>query len=226
MNELQVPDSFPVLSRGRHRTPRSGACFMEMASYLAGERWSDHPACTDPLLAELARLVNDNTSDSERSRLAVLVPSVVGLRGGGLRTEVEITATVATYAVTRSPQSAQRALAAGLLSVQRVLGDLGDPAAGQDATRAEIDRVLDLVPGEAAWARRFSAGRPVSAKAFHKRVAPTVVRAAVRGVRAGHPDSDPRLRGLLEAAIDAARRAQPPARATGDAAPELRRASA
>jgi len=28
---------------------------MEFASYLAGERWSDHPACTHPLLAVLAR---------------------------------------------------------------------------------------------------------------------------------------------------------------------------
>ncbi|WP_344829386.1 hypothetical protein [Nonomuraea dietziae] len=44
-------DHMPILSRGRHRNPRKGACFMELASYLAGERWSDHPACTHPLLA-------------------------------------------------------------------------------------------------------------------------------------------------------------------------------
>ncbi|WP_110180569.1 hypothetical protein [Nocardioides solisilvae] len=209
MSSSQVPDSFPVLSRGRHRTPRSGACFMEMASYLAGERWSDHPQCTDPLLAELARLVNDNTSDADRSDLVVLVPSVVGLRGSGLRTEVEIAAAVAAYALPRSPRSAQRALAAGLLSVQRVLDDLGDPAPGRGTTRADVEAVLERFPGEAAWARRFSAGRPVSGKAFHRRVAPTVVRAAVRGIRAAHPDSDPRLRGLLEAGIAAARRTQP-----------------
>jgi hypothetical protein len=52
---------------------------MEFASYLAGERWSDHPSCTHPALARLARLVNDWTSDAERGRLAVMVPSVVGL---------------------------------------------------------------------------------------------------------------------------------------------------
>jgi hypothetical protein len=33
----------PILSRGRHRNPRKGACFMEMASVLAGEKWTDHP---------------------------------------------------------------------------------------------------------------------------------------------------------------------------------------
>ena len=49
------PSVMPILSAGRHRSPRQGACFMEFASYLAGERWSDHPACTHPLLAALAR---------------------------------------------------------------------------------------------------------------------------------------------------------------------------
>ena len=48
-----VPDLVPILSRGKHRNPRKGACFMELASYLAGERWSDHPRCTHPLLASV-----------------------------------------------------------------------------------------------------------------------------------------------------------------------------
>ena len=69
----------PVLSRGKHRSPRKGACFMEYASHLAGERWSDHPACTHPAVASLARAVNDCTSDSGRSRLVPMIPSVIGL---------------------------------------------------------------------------------------------------------------------------------------------------
>ena len=48
--QVTVPDVMPHLSAGRHRNPRRGACFMEFASYLAGERWSDHPACTDRVL--------------------------------------------------------------------------------------------------------------------------------------------------------------------------------
>ena len=74
-----VPDLVPILSRGKHRNPRKGACFMELASYLAGERWSDHPRCTHPLLASVARLVNDLTSDAHRSRLAGLIPCVIGM---------------------------------------------------------------------------------------------------------------------------------------------------
>src|SRR5690606_37591664 len=72
-------DMLPMLGRGKHRNPKKGACFMELASYLAGERWSDHPRCTHPLLAMLARAVNDLTVDPERPRLAPLIPSVIGL---------------------------------------------------------------------------------------------------------------------------------------------------
>ena len=39
---------------------------MEMVSYSGRGAWSDHPACTHPLLAALARLVNDHTSDAGR----------------------------------------------------------------------------------------------------------------------------------------------------------------
>src|SRR5215210_6701410 len=73
------PDLVPVLSRGKHRNPRKGACFMELASFLAGERWSDHPECTHPLLAALARDVNDCVSDDARHEIAPLVPDVIGL---------------------------------------------------------------------------------------------------------------------------------------------------
>ena len=33
---VTTPELMPVLSRGKHRHPRRGACFLEMASFLAG----------------------------------------------------------------------------------------------------------------------------------------------------------------------------------------------
>ena len=63
---------------------------MELVSFLAGERWSDHPSCTHPLLAGLARLVNDCTSDANRRRLAPLLPSVIGLTSADVRVDVRI----------------------------------------------------------------------------------------------------------------------------------------
>ncbi|MEU0090046.1 hypothetical protein [Kribbella sp. NPDC006257] len=69
----------PILSRGRHRNPRRGGCFMEYASYLAGVAWSDAPECTHPLLALVAREVNDEISDAGRAELVPLIPDVIGL---------------------------------------------------------------------------------------------------------------------------------------------------
>jgi hypothetical protein len=89
-NNHQQPVVLPILSRGKHRNPRKGACFMEFASLLAGEPWSDHPACTHPLLAAMARHVNDHTSDAGRARLAELIPSVIGLTGEDLHLDAAI----------------------------------------------------------------------------------------------------------------------------------------
>src|SRR5215217_4981824 len=141
MKPSSIPDGIPVLSRGRHRTPRRGACFMELASMLAGERWSDHPSCTHPLLAHLARLVNDHTSDDGRQQLASLIPSVVGRRGND-RTWFAVAVAVAT----------QRALAAGLLQAEQLCADAEPDLA---ATRREAQFALEMVPGAVAWLDRL-----------------------------------------------------------------------
>jgi hypothetical protein len=202
-----VPDYLPVLSRGRHRTPRHGACFMEMASTLAGEQWSDHPGCTHPVLGELARLVNDSSSDRHRSELAVHVPTVVGLRPGEDEDErwtAGLTGAVATYGVTRVPRASQRALVAGLLTVQRVVEARG---LVQVPGTEGIAAALADVPHEARFVRRISDGSIVSERVLRVRVAPAVARSAVHGLVDGHRDDpDEALRGLLEAAIAVAQR--------------------
>lgn len=173
---------------------------MEMASVLAGERWSDHPSCTHPLLAELARDVNDRISDAGRQELAPLIPSVVG-RHGDDRTWLTVTVAVAASTILDVPESTQRALAAGLFRAEQQCADAGpDLAATGRAARA----ALELVPGAAAWVGRMGVSDRISAKTFAKRCAPTMVRCAVDGVVAsGGPDCDARLRALLEAGIAA-----------------------
>src|SRR5262245_48761715 len=112
---VDVPDVVPVLSPGKHRTPRKGACFMEMASYLAGERWSDHPRCTHPLVAMAARLVNDNTSDEYRQRLSELIPSVIGLTTSDPRADARIALCCATRALPIARAERQHVLAVSVL---------------------------------------------------------------------------------------------------------------
>jgi hypothetical protein len=72
-----VPDGLPVLTTGSHRNPDRGSCVMEYVSVLAGERFSDHPRCTDPALAVLARGVNDTIGAATRRELAELAPDLI-----------------------------------------------------------------------------------------------------------------------------------------------------
>lgn len=200
MKPSSLPDGIPVLSPGRHRTPRRGACFMELASVLAGERWSDHPACTHPLLAQLARRVNDHTSDDGRQELAPLIPSVVGRRGNEW-TWVAVAVAVAAKAILDVPEATQRALAGGLLQAERLSADAEPDLA---ATRWEAQVALGLVPGAVAWVDRLEIRNRIDANIFAKRCAPTMVRCAVEGVVAtASPDCDRRLRALLESGIAA-----------------------
>lgn len=55
-----------------------GMCLMEAVAYVAGERWSDHPACASPVLAAYGRTLNDTLTHEERQRLLPLVPLLVG----------------------------------------------------------------------------------------------------------------------------------------------------
>ena len=73
-----IPDYMPVLSAGEHSSPSEGACVMEYVSLLAGEPWSDTPACTYPPLAKAAQIVNDWLLDSERHRLVPLIGRLFG----------------------------------------------------------------------------------------------------------------------------------------------------
>ncbi len=198
MNPSLVPDGVPVLSRGKHRSPRRGACFMEFASYLAGERWSDHPSCTHPLLAQLARHVNDVVSDEGRQQLVPLIPSVVGRRGDD-QTWLRLPVVAAATPILDVPEQTQRVLAAGLLRAEQLCADGGPELA---ETGRQIRVALDLVPGAVVWAERLMVLPSISRRVFTARSAPTLIRCAVDGIAAsGGPDRDARLRDLLESAI-------------------------
>jgi hypothetical protein len=196
----EIPDLVPLLSRGKHRSPRKGACFMEMASYLAGERWSDCPRCTHPLLASVARLVNDFTSDCNRRRLVELIPSVVGLTTNDPRADVRIALRCATSALPIASAERQNALAVSVLAAERTLAALeGRPPGRLSATSV---RAMDSAPLAARWARSFSSGFDMSVDGFRRFGAPNAVRIAVPGIaEACVPDPDERLHDLLCAVI-------------------------
>src|SRR5919198_2105013 len=125
------PELLPTLSRGKHRSPRHGACFMEFASLLAGERWSDHPACTHPLLAAAARDINDHISDPGRAQLAELIPSVIGLTGDDPHIDARIALRCATVALPVVAAQRQRVMAVAVLACERILADLDGRPQGE-----------------------------------------------------------------------------------------------
>jgi hypothetical protein len=200
MTAPSAEEFLPILSAGRHRNARRGACFMEYASYLAGERWSDRPNCTHPSLGCLARLVNDLTSDAERSALAVHIPSVVGLVGDDARIPLLVSILAATTALPIASSTRQAALATGLLRCEALLERWGGPAA--DRARARIRTAFLLAPGTEEWAEEFLthiSARGLRALAINDEA---IVRTAVIGIAdACVPDPDARLALLLEQAI-------------------------
>jgi hypothetical protein len=194
------PELLPILSRGKHRNSRKGACFMEMASVLAGEKWSDHPRCTHPLLADLARHINDATSDDNRHHLALLIPEVVGLTSDDPRVDARIALRCATAALPVSSEERQNALAVSVLTADCVLAGLDHRPVGdlEPGSRA----ALDSAPRAAQWAQSFIRRAGVTVKGFRRHAAPGSVRLAVHGIaEACIPDPDAVLRQLLIDAI-------------------------
>ncbi len=71
------------LARGRHGDPDTGVCVMELASMLAGERFSDHPQCVCRVIASVLRSCNDRFNATDRQRLYPCAADAVGTRAEG-----------------------------------------------------------------------------------------------------------------------------------------------
>ena len=58
-----------TIGMGAHLCLEDGACVMELVSYVAGERWSDHPRCASPAISSFLRAWNDGMNDEDRQQL-------------------------------------------------------------------------------------------------------------------------------------------------------------
>jgi len=174
-----IPALMPRLSQGAHRSPRRGACFMEFASYLAGERWSDHPSCTDPVLASLARGVNDNLSDGRRDEIAVEIPRVIGLRGDDSVVGLVVALRAAIAALPVASMDRQRSLALGILVLRPALVERGVDVGVLDRL---ADAALADVPDAAAHSAKYLAGQTSKARDLHRTAAEAITRIATMGI--------------------------------------------
>ncbi|HET6510021.1 MAG TPA: hypothetical protein VFG42_24720 [Baekduia sp.] len=136
---------------GRHDDPAQGACVLELASLLAGERFSDRPRAVSPVIAALLRAVGDEAlGDRDPYTWAA---ELVGTRAGGRVRR-------ARRALCRRKSLALRGVAGS--RVERAclmfLRDAAGEACG--AAFADADR-LDEVP--AFLDELVALGRPASA---------------------------------------------------------------
>jgi hypothetical protein len=69
------------LAPGRHDRPGATVCVMELASMLAGERFSDRPISVCPIVGGILRAYNDNVDEDRRHDLYRYAAESVGTRG-------------------------------------------------------------------------------------------------------------------------------------------------
>jgi hypothetical protein len=96
-------DGDRFLSQGAHLSPDDGMCLMEAVSRAAHLPWSDAPECTHPLLAHLARLVNDASSDDGRQQLSVLIPALADVRPDSAAVSARVAEACSAAALRRHP---------------------------------------------------------------------------------------------------------------------------
>ncbi|TDD18524.1 hypothetical protein E1218_25825 [Kribbella turkmenica] len=177
---------------------------MEYASYLAGLDWSDHPDCTHPLLALVAREVNDETSDAARADLVPMIPEVIGVTSDDPRLVPALVARCVRLVVPAISGRFQRTLVAGLLTAEYVLAELDGRPAGK--VRDESARLLVELPDAVAWATKVLMSRARPYSFGYEREAPLVVAGTIRAVTDFRVrEGDALLRRLLSEAIEESR---------------------
>jgi hypothetical protein len=137
------------LGRGRHASPGDRGCLMELASALAGETWSDHPASVQPVLAAVARVVNDRVGEQDRARLEQLVPAMIGTATDDIQSYARLVLTCSAAALNEERVRGHPEICAEVESAQRMA-----QRARSATTGGFIARLLACSPMAQRWYRR------------------------------------------------------------------------
>jgi hypothetical protein len=91
------------VAAGRHAAPAEGVSVMELASMLAGERFSDHPRSVCPVIAGLLRAYSDAVDDHRRQGLYGCAADAVGTRDSRATRRARLARCELELAVLRPP---------------------------------------------------------------------------------------------------------------------------
>ena len=203
-----------VLQQGKH-DPDRGYCLLEAVAYVAGEPWSDRPACVSPVLAAFGRNWNDGMqSNAKRASLIPYIPLLIGTAGDAAADEAR--GWMALDWLIREHTVAWLALAGGDCAVHAArLAAL--PVVDKATVRA-VAPALDAARAAAraaAWDAAMAARAAAAGAAAARAAAAGAAAARAAAARAAARDAAMAARA---AAWDAAMAAGDAAMAAGDAA--------
>jgi hypothetical protein len=156
---MSVSHQTVTLARGKHTTPRGGACVMELASMLAGESFTDRPECVCPIVAAFLRAYNDAIDDRRRQDLYRYAAAAVATRGSAALARRRAQCCLDELRALRrwplATLSAPRTLPESLPAMERVAGRLGRelcrPGIGSHARALRVaDALIALGPAPAS----------------------------------------------------------------------------
>jgi hypothetical protein len=179
---------------------------MEYTSIIAGERFSDHPRCTDPALAAVARAVNDYSSDAARQPLAELASDLSIAHAAGGKVGYDVARRCLLTALPYAHQPRRRVLVVGLLGLDRASRDI---SRGWRPDFVDVDTELGLMAfdHEIDDASAFLRSLRVTPREYLHRGLPLAIETAVATIADEAPDPDLVLRALLEDCLYDVRRA-------------------
>lgn len=189
-----IPEGMPTLSAGAHEPGDGKACVMEYVALLAGESWTDSPACTHRVLARMAQAVNDRLPDERRHELVPLIGRLFGTAETGTDHERKV------LSVRLACWSARQVLH---LARDRGAAERAIEAA-EAWTRGEATDAECRSAADAAYAYAAAAGDAAAAAAYASAADATYASAHAASVAAGAADaaSAADLVGLLTGLLD------------------------
>jgi hypothetical protein len=198
---VHVPKSMPVLSRGKHRRPRNGACLMEYVSVLAGGPFTDSPICTDPTLAVIARAVNDYSGDEMRQRLAILASDLTVAGPIGVAGQQALARRCLLTAIPLSCGDRRRVLIVGLLGLERAAAG---STAGYSADEIGVDAEFALFGCDTQVREAIARIEelPVHLDEHHRRGLATAIEMSIATIAEEATDADELLYRLLVDCLD------------------------
>jgi len=198
LRRSRVEDGLPMLSAGRHHWPRREVCLMEYTALLAGERRSDHPRCTDPVVAAIARAVNDYSSDAARQRLAVVASDLASTNGGGDPARHVVARRCLLTALPYATGDRKRVLVIALLGLDRAAAG-GKAGSGVNSLTLDSELALVGAQRELADASAWIGDMTVGVGEHRRRGLPYAVEMAVATIadEADQPEADEVMHRLL-----------------------------